>query len=282
MNPANGSEGIASPVRALVLALGSARAAIWVTVPLAAACVLGTLLPQGSAAAVYFERLPHAQAWWNAAAVLGFTHVFSSWWFLGLLFVCASGVAACTAFRLAVARRATGVEARRAFGSALTHASLLLICAGALIRVLWGETGTVRLREGETAAEFNVPAAGTRPLPFALRLEKFVVETEPAPKLLASAQASVGTAIKDLRSSVTVTERGLSAPAVIAVNEPLVRGSWRVFQTTSPTRYADYAEMQVVRDPGVPLVYAGFALLVGALFFTLFINRWINSRRDNA
>jgi cytochrome c biogenesis protein ResB len=279
--PDKGGAAIASPLRALVLELGSVKAAVAVAIPLAVACVLGTLLPQGSAAAVYFERLPHANAWWNAAAALGFTHVFSSWWFLGLLFICASSVGACTAYRLAVARRATGVEARRAFGSALTHASLLLIFAGALTRAIWGETGTIRLREGETTAEFNI-AAGKRPLPFAMRLEKFVVEVEPTPKLLASSQASVGTTIKDLKSTVTVTERGVSAPAVIAVNQPLVRAGWRVFQTTSATRYADYTEMQVVRDPGGPLVYAGFALLIGALIFTLFINRRINSRRDNA
>ncbi len=264
------------------MALGSVKAAVVVTIPLAAACVLGSLLPQGSAAAVYFERLPGAQNWWSAAAVLGFTHVFSSWWFLGLLFICASGVGACTAYRLAVVRRATGVESRRAFGSALTHASLLLIFAGGFVRAIWGESGVIRLREGETTAEFIIPTVGVRPLPFAMRLDRFTIETEPAPKLLASAQASVGTTIKNLKSTVTVTERGVSTPAVIAVNAPLVRGGWRVFQTTSAARYADYTEMQVVRDPSVPLIYAGFALLIAGLTFTLFINRWINSRRDIA
>lgn len=279
--PASGRASIASLMRALAMALGSVKAAVAVTIPIAVACVLGSLLPQGSAAAVYFEKLSGAQNWWNAAAVVGFTHVFSSWWFLGLLFICASGVGACTAFRLAVARRAIGVEARRSFASALTHASLLLIFFGALVRAVWGETGIIRLHEGETTAEFNV-AGGKRPLPFVLRLERFTIEREAAPKLLASTQSSVGSAIKDLKSSVTVTERGVTAPAMIAVNEPLVRGSWRVFQTTSPSRYADYTEMQVVRDPGVPLVYAGFALLIAGLIFTLLINRIINTRRDNA
>jgi cytochrome c biogenesis protein ResB len=274
---AEAGEQIASPVPALVRALGSAKSAVFIAVALVAACILGTLLPQGTAATAYFQGLPNASRWINAAAMLGFTHAFSSWWFIGLLFILASGVAACSACRLVAARRTSGLEVRRCFASALTHASLLLIFSGALVRVLWGETGSITLREGELTTTFTV-RDGKRTLPFAMRLEKTRVETEPALKPLAANVPSIGAAVKNVRSEILLGAAGNETRTSIAVNEPLTLAGYRIYQLTSATDYSGRATLQVVRDPGVSLVYAGFIALLGGLAVTLYINPWLSRR----
>jgi len=265
-------------VHPIVQALGSPRAAALVTTALVIACILGTLLPQGSAAAGHFERLPHGDAWLRAAAVVGFNHVFSSWWFIGLLFLLASGVAVCIGCKLAAARRATGEDIRRAAASALTHMSLLLIFAGGFVRALYGETGLVHLSEGETTAQY-LQASRLRPLPFAMRLEATTVESEPIAKDLAGATPMVGSAIADVKSTLDITCDGGKSRAIVGINAPIRVGGYRIYQVTDPRHAAAGATLQVVRDPGLPLVYAGFITLLGGLLFNLYLNPWLNSRR---
>ena len=65
--------------------------------------------------------------------------------------------------------------------------SLLLIFAGGVVRVVWGEMGVIQLREGEVASRFT-SASGARALPFSIRFERLHVETEAAPRDTAAAQ----------------------------------------------------------------------------------------------
>jgi cytochrome c biogenesis protein ResB len=55
-----------------------------------------------------------------------------------------------------------------------------------------------------------------------------------------------------------------------------------VYQVGDPARHTGRGEFQVVRDPGMPLVYAGFGLLLAGLVVTLYVNPWLNSRRTLA
>lgn len=258
--------------------LGSAQVALALVSVLVLACALGTLLPQQADSFRYFERLPNAETWFRAAAIFGFTHVFSSWWFIGLLFILAGGLAACSAARLFAAARSTGVEARRHFCSGLVHSSLVLILLGGLVRVVFGASGTVTLREGEIAAEFT-SAGRTLPLPFAMRLERFDVETEPAARPLAGTETVLGASLKNLKSTVTITGAAAATREVISVNQPLARAGIRIYQSTDSARPGPVSKFYIVRDPSIPFVYAGFALLLSSLLFTLYINPWLNSRR---
>ncbi|HTS17895.1 MAG TPA: cytochrome c biogenesis protein ResB, partial [Verrucomicrobiae bacterium] len=40
-----------------------------------------------------------------------------------------------------------------------------------------------------------------------------------------------------------------------------------------------YTAFQVVKDPGVPVVYAGFALMIVGLFIVFYLNPWLDARR---
>lgn len=172
------------------------------------ACVVGTLLPQGGDVAKYLAKNPAAQGRMALLGFLGLTHVFSSWWFLGLLGLFAASLAVCTQRRCTAAVRVKGRARRRAVGSVLTHVSLLLILAGGVIRGMWGERGYLEFREGETRRDFIV--ADTRvPLPFAVHLADFETEHYARPEgqeeiVIRSEELQVVWPEKDVRSSFPV------------------------------------------------------------------------------
>ena len=68
---------------------------------------------------------------------------------------------------------------RRGGGPLLVHLSLLVILAGGLVRAVWGEKGTLGIREGEALSRCEQEGGKSWPLPFAVRLVKFEVEHYP-------------------------------------------------------------------------------------------------------
>src|SRR6185436_7523329 len=103
-------------------------------------------LPQGAETAAFTEKHPAFANWLPLLRWFAFTNMFYSWGFITLLCALAASVVACTS------RRITTI--RRAVGSMITHVSILLILAGGVVRGVWGETGCIELRVGETKREF--------------------------------------------------------------------------------------------------------------------------------
>ena len=156
--------------------LASVKFAVTVVVVIAAACIAGTLIPQGTEVAKCIRQNPDAADRLELFGKLGLTHVFYSLWFIGLLGTLAATVAVCSTRRFSTVLRTSGYARYRAFGSMLTHISILLILTGGVIRGVWGEKGYIELREGETNAEF-VTEKSVKPLPFGIHLAKFEIET---------------------------------------------------------------------------------------------------------
>ncbi len=388
-NPGKPEKSVAARV---IDTLASVKFAVGVVVVIAVACIAGTLLPQGADVAAYLRRYPGAAGRMELFGSLGLTHVFHSWWFIGLLCVLASTMMVCSSRRFNTVRRTTGYARGRAFGSMLTHISMLLILAGAVVRGVWGQKGYIELREGDTKAQFVVEN-GETPLPFALHLSKFEVETYaeqdkagadsgdqiliawPDRNLRASLpikldveQQFAGFRIKVLKyvpdfvidmTTKEVTSRSNEPrnPAVlVAVDGPAYRNHrWlfakfpdfvmhtpdgqptgpcplemvyedhaaarpravdgpiksfkstldvvegdnavvqgRIIEVNSPFTYKGYTfyqagynpddlsftSFEVVKDPGVTVVYAGFSLLIVGLFVVFYLNPWLNGRKE--
>jgi hypothetical protein len=378
----------------LVETLASVRFAVLIVALIAVACAAGTLVPQGSEAARYLEAHPEAAQRFAVFEAVGLTAVYTSWWFIGLLFVLSASVLACSSKRFSALLRTSGFARRRCLGSLLTHMSILLILAGGIVRGVWGVKGYVELREGRPVTEF-LTDKGARPLPAALRLNRFEVETdqpkdqEPASRLLvrwpeknvevdlavllnqpqsvpsgpdgsgeafsievlkyepdflvdpetgtvgsrsteprnpailvavngadyhnhtwlfsrfpgfatrvgghdegpspleliyqagAAPTAQAGAPIKAFRSHVEFLPEG--APPVsgtVEVNGPFSFGGYTFYQSGYRPEQPDWTALQVVRDPGVPLVYAGFVLMIAGLFVVFYLNAWITPRRS--
>jgi hypothetical protein len=97
--------------------------------------------------------------------------VYRTPWFLGLLEALSLNLCACALSRYA--------SWPRRVGSVITHVSILLVFAGAIVDGIWGQRGMMRLQVNQTLARFG---EGDRQgkLPFAIRLREFTVERCPA------------------------------------------------------------------------------------------------------
>lgn len=177
--------------------------------------------------------------------------VYGSWWFVGLWVVLAL---------LAVAYF-VGRRVRRA-SVVLLHLSFAVILAGALLTHVTSWQGAVRLRVGETVSTYyeNVPGGDVveRKLPFELRLESFDVKYHDGTRAEA-----------DYVSRFTITDGGATQRAEVSMNNVWKYRSVRFYQSSyDPDMRGSILALN--SDPwGIPVTYAGYALLFLSLVWLL-------------
>lgn len=371
--------------------LASVRFAVLVVVVLALACVAGTVIPQGADAIAYLRTHPESEGRFALLDAIGLTHVFTSWWFLGLMGVLGASIVACSSKRFMALFRTSGFAWRRCLGSLLTHVIILLILGGAIVRGVWGVRGYVELNEGAVATEFQTDDGARRPLPAPLRLNRFEIETDgprstaaasrllvrsgkgnvstDLPVLLGKEQTISAAAgaeswkvqvleyqpdfiidpetrkvgsrstspknpailvavdgpgyhnhrwlfarfpgfsreaggehdskpcpldlvyqvspaapqgdapVKSFNSHVEFLPAG-TAPVsgTVRVNGPLSFGGYTFYQSGYRPDQPGWTSLQIVRDPGVPMVYAGFILMIAGLALVFYVNAWVTPR----
>ena len=100
--------------------------------------------------------------------------------------------------------------------------------------------------------DFDMNDADTARMP-ALR---YVVEVSASPK----------TTIKDYKSTLQVLEgSNVVVEETIEVNRPLNYAGYTFYQAGFNPEDLEWTSLQVVKDPGVPLVYTGFGLMIVGL-----------------
>ena len=177
--------------------------------------------------------------------------VYGSWWFVGLWAVLAL---------LAVAYF-VGRRVRRA-SVVLLHLSFAVILIGALLTHVTSWQGAVRLRVGETVSTYyeNVPGGDVveRKLPFELRLESFDVKYHDGTRAEA-----------DYVSRFTITDGGATQRAEVSMNNVWKYRSVRFYQSSyDPDMRGSILALN--SDPwGIPVTYAGYALLFVSLVWLL-------------
>lgn len=161
--------------------LSSPTLAVLLLLSIAIACAIGTFLPQGADVGKFLAAHPDKQGVFAVLAKLGLTNVYSAPWFTALLGALGLSLVVCSSrrcLRLLHTRKHTHP---RAIAFLLTHVSFILVLAGALIRLFWGQSGMMALEEGQVSNRFEA-ADGTRiVLPFSLELVAFTIETHDAP-----------------------------------------------------------------------------------------------------
>jgi len=90
-----------------------------------------------------------------------------------------------------------------------------------------------------------------------------------------------GGRIKDFKSALTVIDGGTEAvQKTIVVNDPLRYKGYTFYQSSYDAKNLSWSGLQVTRDPGVPVVYAGFGLLILGVTIVFYINPYLAKRSE--
>lgn len=228
-----------------VRALASLKLTVVLLLSIAALLSLGTIL----------ESLRGAEAG---------RAVYSAPWFLALQGIFALNIGAAMWERWP--------RNRYRIGFLITHTSVLLILVGALATAAFTIEGRLPLWEGESADHFLRDRPGQREvrysLPFSLRLDAFEMDVYPGTRMPAM-----------FRSRVTLRDAsGAEQSGVIEMNHPLSYGGFRFFQSSYQIREGrEMSVLSVSRDPGQPIVFLGYGLLVLGMLVVL-MTRMAQSR----
>lgn len=118
----------------------------------------------------------------------------------------------------------------------------------------------VELRQGSTLESVLLPASHSQPL----RLPpdgKTILALEPK-----------SDEVKAYRSTLTVLEGGNKVmEKTVAVNDPLHYKGFSFYQSSFRKEDPNYSGIQVVKDPGLPLIWAGFVMVSGGVIFAFYI-----------
>jgi cytochrome c-type biogenesis protein CcsB len=239
------------PLKKLVGTLASLKLAVVLLVVLLIGLSVGTILESRTDAATA-GRL-----------------VYYSWWFLALQGLFAVNVACSIANLFPWGKKRVGFV--------VTHASLLLIFAGAALTYFGKVEGQLGLWEGESgAAAIEHDAQGRvvsrHELPFSVKLEDFVLETYQG-TMRPSGFAS--------QIVVTDLDTGKSFPARIWMNTPLHHRGWSLFQSSYQREGGREATvLSVSKDPGQLVVFAGYTTLLLGMILVLLTR--ISQARERA
>ena len=141
----------------------------------------------------------------------------------------------------------------------LFHLAFIVMIAGAAVTRYTGFEGTMHIREGETSSVVNTSKAVT--LPFALKLNDFIIERYPG-----------SDSPSGFKSSVVVIDKkgGAGDPFVIYMNHILKYRGYRFFQS-SYDEDEKGTLLSVNHDPaGMIITYTGYALLFLFIMLSIF------------
>ena len=182
------------------------------------------------------------------------THVYGTWWFVGL-WALVAGLMVFMTVKCRMWKR---------MAVCALHSAILLILLGALVTKLTGQHGKMQLEPNRPNSHFFIKERGEvtkTALPFSLTLDRFEIETYTG-----------SDKPKDYVSYLKLSDGQTQKDIVISMNHILRHKHYRFYQS-------DYDEhgnsvLDVARDPwGIGVTYAGYALLFVALVAMLLERR---------
>ena len=179
-------------------------------------------------------------------------HVYSAWWFVAL-WALVAGIMVYMAVKCRMWKR---------MAVCALHLSILFILVGALLTMITGQHGRMKLEPNRPNNHFFIQENGDEitkeTLPFSLTLDRFEIETYPESKKP-----------KDYVSYLRLSDGEAQTDVVISMNHILKYKRYRFYQSDYDGK--GNSILDVARDPwGIGVTYVGYALLFIALAAILF------------
>lgn len=244
--------------------LSSVKFAVSILILIILSCLYGAIMPQGLESCDYLEKYG---SWGAILFKLGLADIYHSPWFIGLLGALWLSLLACAKSRLK--------SWKKQAGSFLTHISLLAILLGALINMLFGESGFISLPKGDDQAIFLTGNLGYRfkRLDLRARLDELSLNgiiQEEQNKGPACPIGQRQPPEPEGRISFFNNNGRIIASKSIKINRPFSFKGYTFYLENYEGRYLNWVELKVTNDPGIPLVYAGFIFLnLGAIIIVI-------------
>lgn len=137
-------------------------------------------------------------------------------------------------------------------GSLFSHIGILLILIGVAVSFFFSERGMISISEGEISGVCSSDG-DIHELPFEIKLDSF----------------SMATSAMDFKSYITILEDGREVlSGTTSVNHPLKYDGYYLYQSQFDPEDPKWTSIEVVKDPGAPIFFAGVILLnIGVIIF---------------
>ncbi|HEY6105387.1 MAG TPA: cytochrome c biogenesis protein ResB [Anaeromyxobacteraceae bacterium] len=176
------------------------------------------------------------------------------------------------------------VVVRRAEGESALPLQAGLELAGGLVR--FGDLLPAASRQAEystRSGEWRNPAVLVELVEDGLGKEALLSAREGGALRLARGGALVfehrEDEVKAFRSEVTALAGPAREKAVITVNDPFTFGGWTFYQVNYDPKDPTYSGLEAVRDPGVPWVFLGFALISVGVIYMFYVETRLKQRK---
>ena len=88
-----------------------------------------------------------------------------------------------------------------------------------------------------------------------------------------------GESIKHFISNLRIVDNGQTvAEKAIKVNDPLKYKGYVVYQSSYDPEAGNFSGLQIVKDPGIPVVYSGFGTLCFGVIFIFYIKPFLRKK----
>lgn len=182
-----------------------------------------------------------------------FIHIYQRFWFKTLFLL----------FGIIFAYNAILSLKNRKFLFFMIHLGILFILLGGGITSYFAEEGFIEIKEGDNAQGYWVDDKTFRPLNFDLYLKDFSVEYYPVRKKGLKL-------VKSYKTHIEIKKDGkLAKDGIIEVNRPLGFKGFNFYQYGFDESFPNKTVLQVVKDPGVAVVYFGYIVFLLSLGLSL-------------
>ncbi|MGR3304337.1 MAG: cytochrome c biogenesis protein ResB [Candidatus Scalindua sp.] len=151
---------------------------------------------------------------------------------------------------------------KKKIGFALIHLGFILIVFAGFLSSLFLQEGFIEIKEGQSTEVFWVEDDLSKRLDFSISLKDFSVEFYPE-------QQKGILFVKKYKSAVVISQRGKAVKeGTIEVNKPLGYKGFYFYQYGYDPELPGQTLFQVVKDPGLPVAYAGYLFFLAGMIFS--------------